>query len=273
MRSIVMLETLARNACRKLTVGAMTSVAAAFVVFSLSPSASAAPRELGLWLDDSGKGAVKIDLCGNRLCGRIVWLRETVNADGEPLVDRFNPDDSKKKRRICGLQILGDLQPMQGGGFDLGWVYDPKVGSSYSVAIDLKGPDELHVTGYKGVRFLGKTFVWTRVQENLPPCDAKEAKADDAAAVGAGSSQPAVAKPAGIKPTGTKPAGAKLAPPGVKQTEPGVKSATSNLATGDARPKPAATKKAGSEQLPWDNSAKPTVKPTAQKPPTQKAVE
>ena len=67
------------------------------------------PKEAGVWFDDTGKGAVKIEPCGGKLCGRIVWLKDSVNDKGEPLIDRHNPDAKHEARPICGLQILGQL--------------------------------------------------------------------------------------------------------------------------------------------------------------------
>ena len=52
---------------------------------------AAAPPEIGLWYDDTGKGAVKISPCGNRLCGHIVWLKDPVGSNGKPLRDKYNP--------------------------------------------------------------------------------------------------------------------------------------------------------------------------------------
>lgn len=133
--------------------------------------AAADPKEVGVWYDDTGKGAVKIEICTpTTLCGKIYWLQEPVGSDGQPKVDRYNPEPSMRSRAICGLPVLGDLVQLSGGGFDNGWVYDPKEGKSYSVALDLVGPDTLKVTGYKGMRFLGKSFVWTRAPADLPSC-------------------------------------------------------------------------------------------------------
>ena len=51
----------------------------------------------GLWIDHTGQGAVEIAPCGDRICGRVVWLK--------------NPSHkSKSGKLICGTQILGDLQ-------------------------------------------------------------------------------------------------------------------------------------------------------------------
>lgn len=133
--------------------------------------AFADPREVGIWYDDTGKGAVKIEICTpTTLCGKIYWLKEPLGTNGEPKIDRYNPEPSMRARPICGLPVLGDLQQLSEGGFDNGWVYDPKEGKSYSVALDLVAADTLEVTGYKGMRFLGKSFIWTRVLADLPSC-------------------------------------------------------------------------------------------------------
>lgn len=185
-----------------------TVMAIASSVFALAStyeaSAAAPPKEAGVWFDDTGKGAVRIEPCGgDKLCGRIVWLKEQVNEQGEVLTDKRNPDESQRTRTICGLPILGQLAPMPEGGFDGGWVYDPKQGASFSVAIELVGQDQLTVTGYKGVRFLGKKFTWTRAKVELPSCEKKQAlpeakkqKAPTATAADAATKdRPAAAKP------------------------------------------------------------------------------
>ncbi len=144
----------------------------------------AAPKEVGVWIDNSGDGAVKIEPCGDKLCGRIVWLKDPLNNKGQPKRDRYNPDESRRNRTICGLSILGELAQMPEGGFDNGWVYDPKEGKSYSVAIVANGANQLSVTGYKGVKFLGKTFTWTRATTTLPSCEVQPASAKPADGVG-----------------------------------------------------------------------------------------
>ena len=54
----------------------------------------------GLWIDHTGQGAVEIGPCGERVCGRVVWLENPTHK-------------SKSGKPICGTQILGDLQPRQ----------------------------------------------------------------------------------------------------------------------------------------------------------------
>ncbi len=157
--------------------GAAFVAAGLLLGFSLSSTPAAAePREVGVWYDDTGRGAVKIEICTpTTLCAKIYWLKEKTSADsGKPLVDRLNPEPSMRNRPICGLPVMGDLVKID-SGFDNGWIYDPKAGKSYSVALDLVDADTLKVTGYKGMRFLGKSFIWTRAPVDLPSCDQEAA--------------------------------------------------------------------------------------------------
>ncbi len=130
----------------------------------------AVPDEAGLWIDDTGKGAVEISACGKKLCGRIVWLQEPLDKRGKPLIDDLNPTPTHRGKPVCGLQVIGALERQNDGTWDNGWVYDPKVGESFDLAIALRGPGHLVVTGYKGLKLFSKKFVWTRAAGQLPPC-------------------------------------------------------------------------------------------------------
>lgn len=141
---------------------------------AFASQSSAARPEIGVWYDDSGQGAVEIYICAdnpNRLCGRIVWLKEPLNAEGVPKHDRHNPDPASQGRPICGLPMLWGLGLMSDGTFDGGKIYDPKTGKTYNVALHLAQADKLTITGYLGVKLLGKSFTWTRAPGDLPRCE------------------------------------------------------------------------------------------------------
>ncbi len=124
----------------------------------------------GVWIDDTGEGAVEIGPCGEQLCGRIVWLKEPVDRRGQPLRDGYNPDARLRSQPICGLAVIGNLRLQRNGTWDGGWIYDPKEGKTYDVEIKLRSANRLLVTGYLGVKFLSETFVWTRAPQTLPRC-------------------------------------------------------------------------------------------------------
>ncbi len=134
------------------------------------PSVPPANPINGVWIDDTGGGAIEVAPCGTRLCGRIVWLKAPIDKAGRPLTDDYNPQAGQRNRPICGLPVIGDLQQQRNGAWDAGWIYDPKVGKSYDVELKLRSPDRLQVTGYIGTKFFSETFIWTRAPATLPRC-------------------------------------------------------------------------------------------------------
>ncbi len=194
----------------------------------LSSSAPAAGgnSELGVWFNDSGRGAVEIRPCStsgrdaNKLCGFIVWLKNPTFKNGQPLYDGYNSDPSKRHRPICGLPVLGALQRVSEGGYDNGWVYDPEQGQAFDAAIQLRSADRLILTGYKGVKFFSKSFLWKRAPADLPRCDGSTAASRDAKTT-LGAAQPAA------------PAKAKVAAtPAPSSTAPADKTAAAKVVPG-----------------------------------------
>lgn len=123
----------------------------------------------GLWTTDSGEAKVRIEPCGEgaaaeRLCGRIEWLEEPLEADGSQKRDDENPDPALRDREILGLAILEGfpVRPDAKGVYSGGTIYDPENGKTYSCKITPSGDDELKIRGFIGVSLLGRTTVWTR---------------------------------------------------------------------------------------------------------------
>ena len=131
------------------------------------PQPATEPGPTGVWIDHTGRGAVEIAPCGVELCGRIVWLQQPNDKQGQPLRDGRNEDKRLRVRTICGLQVIGGLKRQRDGSWDNGWIYDPEQGESFDVEIRLRGADGLQVKGYKGLKFLSETFQWQRTK--APP--------------------------------------------------------------------------------------------------------
>ena len=134
----------------------------ALLYFAGAGPALAANDAQGVWLVD-GKAAVELFDCNTQLCGRIRWLQEPVDSQGNPKVDKTNPDVAQRQRPLCGLNVIGGLRPGQPGHWDGGWFYDPDGGKNYKVKLELASSDRLVARFYKGVTALGVTKTLTRV--------------------------------------------------------------------------------------------------------------
>jgi len=130
--------------------------------FLALPAAAAGP--LGAWSTDGDKSRVLIEPCGDALCGRLVWLREPVYADGQAKVDRNNPDEGLRARPILGLPLLAGFKPEAGapGRWTDGTIYDPESGKTYSGTLTLQPDGTLGVRGYVGLPMFGRSVLWTR---------------------------------------------------------------------------------------------------------------
>ena len=117
---------------------------------------------LGTWMTGEGKGKVKIEKAGNKYYGKLVWLREPTYPDGQPKVDKNNPNASQRTTPLLGLQILKDFN-FDSGEWEDGTIYDPNNGKTYSCMITMPDKNTLHVRGYIGISLIGRTQVWKRM--------------------------------------------------------------------------------------------------------------
>src|SRR5882724_7378058 len=103
------------------------------------PAAQAANSPLGVWLTEEKEGKVRIEPCGNNLCGYSVDKKSNQNRE----------------------QVLINMKP--GKDKWSGRIFDPNSGSTYDSTIALKGTDSLRVQGcaFGGMFCGGQT--WTRV--------------------------------------------------------------------------------------------------------------
>lgn len=118
---------------------------------------------LGVWESGSGKARIKIDKSGDVYFGRIVWLKEPNDETGKPKLDKNNPDESLRAKRLLGYRMLQNFKYVGDKLWEDGTIYDPENGSTYSCTIELKNKNTLDVRGFIGVSLFGRTDVWKRV--------------------------------------------------------------------------------------------------------------
>ncbi len=136
------------------------------LVASPAGAADAAKSPIGVWATQGAGSHVKIEDCGGKLCGSIIWLKEPLNKEGKDKVDSENPDPSLRTRKLAGLALLsGFIQDQSDSNvWTGGKIYNPDDGKTYSCNLTLQDPKTLRVRGYVGLSFLGKTQIWSRVQ-------------------------------------------------------------------------------------------------------------
>jgi uncharacterized protein (DUF2147 family) len=131
-------------------------------------AAAAGPQ--GIWLTEDGGGAVEIFNCGAVLCGRIVWQRSPLRADGSLDTDDRNPNPALRQKPICGLQIISEMRATGPAAWGEGRIYDPDSGKTYQATMALDDADVLRLRGYVGVPLLGASQLWQRAPAGLALC-------------------------------------------------------------------------------------------------------
>jgi uncharacterized protein (DUF2147 family) len=103
----------------------------------------------GTWLVEDGRARIRLERCGparERICGFIVWMKNPVDARGEPYRDLQNPDPDKRTRALLGHQLLMGLQATPDGRF-AGNIYNAEDGKFYSVSLWREQSDKLKLKG------------------------------------------------------------------------------------------------------------------------------
>ena len=91
---------------------------------------SASPA--GVWLTEKGDARIQVSHCGSAICGKVVWLREPIDAaTGRPQTDDKNPNPSLATRPMIGLQLFNDMQPTGAPARWAGRIYNADDGKFY----------------------------------------------------------------------------------------------------------------------------------------------
>lgn len=119
--------------------------------------------------ESSNVSHIKIFKASNgKYYGEIIWLKIATYPDGKEKVDRLNPDQKLRNRKLIGLKMLNDfVYDASENEWTNGTIYNPATGKTYNSYIKFDGPDKLHIRGYIGAAWmgLGKTVYWTRLKE------------------------------------------------------------------------------------------------------------
>ena len=155
---------------RAFVAAAAFGLSAGFVGAAEPANAAPTGDVTGVWLDEAKDGGIRIEPCGDKLCGRLVWMLHPLNDQGMPKIDTKNPDPKLRTRPFCGMELMGGFSQAGPGEWEDGWVYDPDEGETYDSKFRLQPDGTLKLRGFVGISLLGRSQVWTRPAETLPPC-------------------------------------------------------------------------------------------------------
>lgn len=123
----------------------------------------------GTWLVEDGRARIRLERCGpmrDRLCGYIVWMKDPVDARGQPYHDGLNPDPDKRARALLGHQLLMGLQATPDERF-AGDIYNAEDGKFYSVWLWRESSDRLKLKGCL-IKLFCQTQTWQRTFDVQP---------------------------------------------------------------------------------------------------------
>lgn len=134
---------------------------ALFLISFLAYSQDNGEAVLGHWYNTEKDAKIEIYQCEGKFCGKVVWLEEPNDENGEEKRDTENPKLELQTNTILGLNLLRDFKYAGENEWEGGKIYDPKNGKTYSCVMKLQENGELEVRGYVGFTLLGRTVHWT----------------------------------------------------------------------------------------------------------------
>lgn len=116
---------------------------------------------IGFWITEENKSMIQIYKEDGKYFGKIVWLKEPKNKNGEEKKDINNPKDKLKSRPLKSLIVMKNFV-FKSDKWEDGKVYDPESGNTYSGYFSLKSKDIMNLRGYIGISLIGRTSTWKR---------------------------------------------------------------------------------------------------------------
>lgn len=117
---------------------------------------------VGKWSDHKGEAKVMIYKKGDKFFGKLYWLKDPYDKEGNVRRDIKNPEPAKRSRELEGLEILQGFS-YQNGVWTGGKIYDPRSGKTYDCKLSLSDEGKLSIRGYLGFTFIGKTETMVRI--------------------------------------------------------------------------------------------------------------
>ena len=130
----------------------------------MTGQSKAAEDPTGYWATEKNESQIHITHCGeDKICGSIFWMKEPVDAKGQPKVDKENEDEAKRKRPILGLQLINMTADDE---IWRGTVYNPTNGKTYDATLKTLSKTQVELKGCVAYILCGGQK-WTREEPKI----------------------------------------------------------------------------------------------------------
>ena len=127
-----------------------------FFVTSLQ-SQTSTEELMGYYMSPGGNSIFKFYKEANKYYAKPVWMKRPSR------LDTLNPDKSKHTRKILGSVLLWDFEFDGKNTWTNGHIYDANKGKTYKAKMSRDKKGNVVLRGYVGLRILGKTEYFVKV--------------------------------------------------------------------------------------------------------------
>ena len=118
---------------------------------------------IGEWYTADKSAVVTIFIDGEKISGKTTWMKEPLESNGKPKLDKENPDENLRTRKRLGLKIMHGFVYKGNNIWEDGRIYKPTNGKTYGGEAKLVDKNTLELEGYLiSLPFIGKKSTWTR---------------------------------------------------------------------------------------------------------------
>ena len=118
---------------------------------------------IGEWYTADKTAVVTIFVDGKTISGKTTWMKEPLDSNGNPKLDKENPDENLRTRKRLGLKIMHGFVYKGNNIWEDGRIYKPTNGKTYGGVAKLVDQNTLELEGYLiSLPFIGKKSTWSR---------------------------------------------------------------------------------------------------------------
>jgi uncharacterized protein (DUF2147 family) len=116
-----------------------------------------ADKIVGTWYSPAKEGKVLIYKKDGKYYGKLIFLKNAMDSNGNPVLDTNNPDTAKRNLPLIGVVFITDLIFDESKNKWIGklYDYDGASGNTYPTHIRILKNGTLNIRGFWGLSFFG----------------------------------------------------------------------------------------------------------------------